>query len=82
MPLKISCLLILLVLFLHHTHSIKRRCLQLPNEGKGKAFMHNWFYNSTSKRCQRFIFLGGARNGNNFNTQAQCRKICPAQLPV
>ncbi|XP_017083895.2 kappaPI-actitoxin-Avd3b [Drosophila eugracilis] len=79
MLLKISCLLILLVLFLSQSLSIKRRCLHELDQGKGKAYLRHWFYNSTSQRCQRFIFYGGARNGNNFNTQAQCRKICLTQ---
>ncbi|XP_016996715.2 kappaPI-actitoxin-Avd3b [Drosophila takahashii] len=82
MLFKISCLLIFLALCLHQSHSIKRRCLQPLDEGTGKAYLRNWFYNSTAQRCQRFIFYGGARNGNNFNTQARCRKICLAQVPM
>nr|XP_036673420.1 kunitz-type serine protease inhibitor C3 [Drosophila suzukii] len=47
-----------------------------------KFYLRSWFYNSTAQRCQKFIFLGGARNGNNFNSQARCRKICLAQVPL
>ncbi|XP_052858592.1 kappaPI-actitoxin-Avd3c [Drosophila gunungcola] len=82
MLLKFSYLVIFLVFYSHLTHSIKRRCLQPLEEGTGKAYLRNWFYNSTSHRCQRFIFFGGVRNGNNFDTQARCRKICLAQLPM
>ncbi|KQS39040.1 kappaPI-actitoxin-Avd3b [Drosophila erecta] len=84
MLFKISCLLVLLVLCLQQSHSTKRRCLRPLHVGKGKAYMRSWFYNSTSQRCQRFIFYGGVRNGNNFNTQARCRKICLTQvvLPI
>eukprot|EP00099_Drosophila_melanogaster_P002085 NP_001097810.1 uncharacterized protein Dmel_CG34276, isoform A [Drosophila melanogaster] len=82
MLFKISCLLILLVFCLQQSYSIKRRCLQPLDVGKGKAYLRNWFYNSTSQRCQRFIFYGGASNGNNFNTQARCHKICLAQVSL
>ncbi|XP_037732101.1 PI-actitoxin-Afv2a [Drosophila subpulchrella] len=82
MLLKISCLLIILVICLQQSHSSKRRCLQPLNEGTGKAYLRSWFYNSTAQRCQRFIFFGGARNGNNFNIQARCRKICLAQVAL
>ncbi|XP_017055833.1 kappaPI-actitoxin-Avd3c [Drosophila ficusphila] len=80
--LKIWGFLILFVFCLHQSLSIKRRCLQPLEEGSGKAFMRNWFYNSTSQRCQRFIFFGGLKNGNNFDTQARCRKICLTQVPA
>ncbi|XP_020818553.1 PI-actitoxin-Afv2a [Drosophila serrata] len=76
MLFKISWLLILLVLCLQSSYSIKRRCLQPLKLGSGKAYLRNWFYNSTSESCQRFIFYGGAGNGNNFQTKARCRKVC------
>ncbi|XP_065722140.2 LOW QUALITY PROTEIN: kunitz-like toxin PcKuz2 [Drosophila suzukii] len=82
MLFKISCLLFFMVIFLQQSQSIKRRCQRPLNEGTGKAYLRSWFYNSTNQRCQRFIFLGGARNGNNFNSQARCRKICLAQVPL
>ncbi|XP_017031265.1 kappaPI-actitoxin-Avd3c [Drosophila kikkawai] len=78
MLLKISWVLILLVLCLHPGYSIKRRCLQPLEQGSGKALLRNWFYNSTSQSCQRFIFFGGAGNGNNFETKRRCRKVCLA----
>ncbi|XP_039491578.1 kappaPI-actitoxin-Avd3b [Drosophila santomea] len=78
MLFKILWLLVLLVLCLQQSLSIKPRCLNPLDVGRGKAYLRNWFYNSTSQRCQRFIFYGGARNGNNFNSQALCRKICLA----
>ncbi|XP_002097675.3 kappaPI-actitoxin-Avd3b [Drosophila yakuba] len=78
MLFKILWLPVLLVLCLQQSLSIKPRCLKPLDVGKGKAYLRNWFYNSTSQRCQRFIFYGGERNGNNFNSQALCRKICLA----
>ncbi|KAH8336303.1 hypothetical protein KR074_010165, partial [Drosophila pseudoananassae] len=51
-------------------------CLQPLDKGTGKAYIRRWFYNSTSQKCQKFIFLGGAQNGNNFETKAQCKKAC------
>ncbi|XP_016952855.1 kappaPI-actitoxin-Avd3c isoform X1 [Drosophila biarmipes] len=82
MLLKISCLLVILVICLQQSQSMNKRCLKPLKEGTGKAYLRSWFYNSTAQRCQRFIFLGGARNGNHFKTKARCRKICLAQVAL
>ncbi|XP_002137710.2 PI-actitoxin-Afv2a [Drosophila pseudoobscura] len=84
MLLKFSGFLILLVLFLQQTQpqTIKRRCLLPLEQGKGKAILRNWYFNSTTSKCQKFVFFGGEKNGNNFQTKARCNKICLANLPM
>nr|XP_043068041.1 PI-actitoxin-Afv2a [Drosophila bipectinata] len=74
--MKIIFCLILFLVSLHLSEQIKNVCLQPLDKGNGKAYIRRWFYNSTSQKCQRFIFLGGAQNGNNFETKAQCKTAC------
>ncbi|XP_050744816.1 kappaPI-actitoxin-Avd3c isoform X2 [Drosophila biarmipes] len=82
MLLKWLYLGLILIVFTPPISSLNKRCLKPLKEGTGKAYLRSWFYNSTAQRCQRFIFLGGARNGNHFKTKARCRKICLAQVAL
>ncbi|KPU80315.1 uncharacterized protein Dana_GF27852 [Drosophila ananassae] len=76
--MKILYCLIVLVIGVHYSEQTQVRCLQPLERGNGKAYIPRWFYNSTSQKCQRFIFLGGVQNSNNFETKAQCQKVCKA----
>ena len=48
--------------------------------GPCRARIPRYFYNVTTKRCERFIFGGCRGNKNNFRTQNECEKQCrPSQ---
>ncbi|KAK8770983.1 hypothetical protein V5799_025773 [Amblyomma americanum] len=52
-------------------------CL-LPNEtGPCFGYFPRYYYNSTSKTCEQFIYGGCQSNGNNFETVEECKKKCP-----
>ncbi|XP_045168913.2 papilin-like [Mercenaria mercenaria] len=41
-----------------------------------KAYMPRWFYNSTSCRCEQFIYGGCGGNANRFFTADECKTNC------
>ena len=49
----------------------------LNNEpGLCDAYIPSYFYNITSKRCERFIYGGCRGNANRFSTLEQCEATC------
>lgn len=46
--------------------------------GPCRAAFPRWFYNSTAKQCQRFIYGGCGGNKNNYETQDHCNSNCAA----
>uniref|UniRef100_A0A8C3XPQ2 BPTI/Kunitz inhibitor domain-containing protein n=1 Tax=Chelydra serpentina TaxID=8475 RepID=A0A8C3XPQ2_CHESE len=50
---------------------------QLPAEpGPCFAYMPSYFYNSATKRCEKFIYGGCQGNGNRFPNMDECLKTC------
>ncbi|XP_048244547.1 tissue factor pathway inhibitor 2-like [Haliotis rufescens] len=50
---------------------------RLPKvSGHCKAYMPRYYYNSYSRRCERFIYGGCGGNGNNFKTLDECYRRC------
>lgn len=49
----------------------------LPMEtGPCLDYVPRFYYNSTSERCEQFIYGGCSGNGNNFNTLGKCQDTC------
>lgn len=51
-------------------------CLQSVEVGTCKGYFPRWFYNSTSDRCEMFIYGGCGGNLNSFGTRKNCEKAC------
>ncbi|XP_007445096.2 kunitz/BPTI-like toxin [Python bivittatus] len=51
-------------------------CHLPADPGPCKAKMCRFFYNSTSNKCQQFIYGGCKGNANNFETHDQCHYTC------
>ena len=47
-----------------------------PETGLCEAYIPSYFYNTTSKRCERFIYGGCEGNDNRFSTMEQCQTTC------
>ena len=47
-----------------------------PESGLCEAYFPSYFYNMTSKRCERFIYGGCGGNDNRFSTVEQCQATC------
>jgi len=49
----------------------------LPVEvGPCRGYFPKWFYNSTSQRCEKFIYGGCQGNENRFETRELCESAC------
>nr|XP_039258637.1 papilin-like [Styela clava] len=51
-------------------------CKQEKYPGPCKANMPRYYYNTESKRCERFIYGGCQGNENNFKTLKKCQRTC------
>ena len=52
------------------------RCLERMEVGPCEALMYRFGYDSSSGACHRFVYGGCGANGNNFMTEAACRRYC------
>ena len=48
--------------------------------GPCRGAFPRWFYNTSSGRCEQFIFGGCGGNANNFNSSASCLRNCGKKL--
>ncbi|KAL7376148.1 hypothetical protein ABVT39_001986 [Epinephelus coioides] len=51
-------------------------CVKAPETGPCKAFIERYFYNSTSKSCEKFVYGGCGGNRNNFKDEKVCMQRC------
>ncbi|KAL1421535.1 hypothetical protein MTO96_023062 [Rhipicephalus appendiculatus] len=51
-------------------------CYEPKKVGPCKAYVPRYFYNTTTKFCERFIYGGCQGNGNNFPELDVCLKTC------
>ncbi|KAK9405053.1 hypothetical protein NXF25_009880 [Crotalus adamanteus] len=59
-----------------------RFCYLPAKPGPCEAYMPRFYYNSTSNKCQRFIYGGCGGNANNFETRDQCHYTCVKRAPT
>ncbi|KAL3870490.1 hypothetical protein ACJMK2_038545 [Sinanodonta woodiana] len=52
------------------------RCLQQRDPGPCNGYFPAYFFNSTSKRCEKFIYGGCQGNKNRFYSLADCVNTC------
>ena len=72
------------------TYSMKRMppsplppdtCSLPPDPGPCRAAFPAYFFNSTSQRCERFIYGGCQGNANRFASLASCTRRCGERCP-
>ena len=51
-------------------------CSLGADPGPCRASIPRFFYNSTSMKCERFIYGGCAGNDNNFGSEEECQGCC------
>ncbi|CAH1173684.1 unnamed protein product [Phaedon cochleariae] len=51
-------------------------CMQDGDPGPCQGYFNRWFFDSTTQRCQPFIYGGCRGNRNNFFTGEQCMATC------
>lgn len=56
-------------------HSIDM-CLLPSDRGPCKANLKRYFYNTTSKDCESFVYGGCPGNKNNFQNKIECENQC------
>ena len=51
-------------------------CSSEPLTGPCKAFFTRFFFNTTSKQCEQFIYGGCQGNDNRYETEELCLETC------
>nr|XP_039258617.1 papilin-like [Styela clava] len=51
-------------------------CKQEKDPGPCEALIPRYYYNTESRRCERFIYGGCQGNENNFKTLKKCQRTC------
>uniref|UniRef100_A0A090X8A4 Putative salivary protein kun-5 n=1 Tax=Ixodes ricinus TaxID=34613 RepID=A0A090X8A4_IXORI len=51
-------------------------CLRPPREGRCKALLTWYYYNKTTKDCEKFPLRGCPGRRNGFLDRENCTKIC------
>ena len=58
---------------------LEPRCTLKADPGPCEAAIPRYFYNTGTRRCERFIFGGCLGNENNFETLEECEKTCDGE---
>ncbi|EYC31476.1 hypothetical protein Y032_0004g2174 [Ancylostoma ceylanicum] len=75
--MKFLILFLLCLIYVADSKSqLPRRCKQKMDVGLCRASLPRFFYNSTSRKCEEFIYGGCGGNKNNFDDENECRKKC------
>lgn len=56
-------------------------CNASPDKGPCRAYFPVFFYNSTSGKCEQFVYGGCGGNDNRFSSEQQCLNKCVCSLP-
>ncbi|KAL5479279.1 hypothetical protein EMCRGX_G022779 [Ephydatia muelleri] len=56
-------------------------CNLSPQTGPCDAYFPSFFHNSTSGKCERFVYGGCGGNSNRFGSEKQCLKTCVCSQP-
>ncbi|VUZ46680.1 unnamed protein product, partial [Hymenolepis diminuta] len=56
-------------------------CRLLPDVGPCRAAQSRWFYDTSSRKCEEFIYGGCRGNENNFATKEACEAKCGENSP-
>lgn len=57
-------------------------CRLLPDVGPCRASQPRWFYDTSSRKCEEFIYGGCRGNENNFATKEACEAKCGGQFYI
>ncbi|XP_021094726.1 pancreatic trypsin inhibitor-like isoform X2 [Heterocephalus glaber] len=57
-------------------------CLDPPYTGPCKALFPRFFFNATSRLCEKFVYGGCRAKQNNFQNKEQCVQTCVMLKPV
>ena len=67
-----------IIFFLQFFHLILPDICSLPKEvGRCKALIPRYYYNTTTRKCEKFYYGGCGGNQNNFKSLSQCNAKCP-----
>ena len=62
--------------YMQKFNSSSELCLQPVEAGPCRGYFPRWFYNTTSERCEQFIYGGCKGNVNRFETRENCESAC------
>lgn len=51
-------------------------CAHPEDNGECTGELQRWRYDSTHQICKPFVYTGCGGNGNNFDSEADCRSAC------
>ncbi|KAM6959283.1 kunitz-type serine protease inhibitor 6-like [Aplochiton taeniatus] len=57
-------------------HNSTDRCSHPKLVGPCRAAFRKYYYDAANQSCQMFIYGGCGANGNNFDTQEECERVC------
>ncbi|XP_071524628.1 U13-hexatoxin-Hi1a-like [Panulirus ornatus] len=53
-------------------------CNAPEQRGYCRALHYKWYWSAEKRRCVQFVYGGCGGNGNNFETEEMCLKVCSA----
>lgn len=51
-------------------------CEQPMDYGKCESYIHKWYFNNETGRCEVFVYGGCQGNRNRFNSELVCWRTC------